>query len=211
MITIPLKSKSDIHLARKLWHFTGVVLIAVLYHNLSRQEAIVALIAAATLSLVVDLIRLRSPKVNEIVMSSFRWIVRDCEKDRFAGTTYLLIGVLIIVVFFPVSIVKLSLLFLALADPTASYFGVRYGRDKLFGEKSLQGTMAAFFVCTLVSAGYFFMTNMMVERILLVSLLAGISGALAEAIPIGKIDDNFLLPIVSSILLWIIYSLFGGF
>ena len=71
--------------------------------------------------------------------------------------------------------------------------------------------MAAFFACTIVAAGYFLMHNMMTERILIVSLLGGAIGAIAEVIPVGNLDDNLVLPIVSSCLLWIVYFFFGGF
>lgn len=212
MTTDPvLKSRSDVHLARKVWHFLGVITIAIFYHNLSRPMALQTLTIFASLGIFIDVYRLRSELFNRIIIKIMHPIMRDTEKNNIAGTTYLFIGTLIIVALFPPSIVTLSLLFLAVADPIASYFGIRYGRDRLIGRKSLQGSMAAFFACTLVAAGYFMARETMTDRLLLVSLLAGFIGALAELIPVGNLDDNLVLPVVSATLLWLVYFFFGGF
>ena len=108
-------------------------------------------------------------------------------------------------------IVNLALLFLALADPIASYFGIRFGKDKLFGRKSLQGSIAAFFACTLTSMVYYVAHRLMLDRLLIVGILSGLAGAAAEALPVGPLDDNLVLPVLSSAQLWIIFYVFGGF
>ena len=206
-----LQNRSDVHLARKAWHFIGVLMIAALYNSLSRPMVLQLFSFTAAVSIFIDLYRQRSPGFNKFVISIMRYIMRESEKESIAGTTYLFLGVLLIVAVFPTSVVTLSLFFLAVADPIASYFGIRYGKDKLVGNKTLQGSMAAFFVCTLVAAGYFLSQNMMTERILVVSLLSGLIGAIAEALPVGNLDDNFVLPVVSACLLSLVYFLFGGF
>lgn len=210
-LTPELKSRSDVHMARKIWHFVGVMAIALCYIQMSRLMALQVLTVVSAVFIFVDVYRQRSTTFNYFVISIAKYIMRDSEKSGIAGTTFLLIGVLIIVAIFPSSVVFLSLLFLAVADPIASYFGIRYGKDKLVGRKTLQGSMAAFFACTLVAAGYFLAQNMMTERILVVSLLAGLSGAVAEVFPVGNLDDNLVLPVVSSGLLWVVYFFFGGF
>ncbi len=212
MNSVPqLKPRSDVHLARKIWHFVGVIFIAILYHNLSRVLALQALTLSSAIIITGEIARARSHKINQFVIRTFQLVMRENEKRGLTGSTYLVLGVLTIVVLFPKNVAMLSLLFLATADPIASYFGIRFGKDRLWGRKSLQGSMAAFFACTIISAGYFFSHNLMTDRIMIVSLLAGIAGALAEAFPIGKLDDNFVMPVVSSGLLWVIYYLFGGF
>lgn len=206
-----LKPRSDIHLTRKIWHFLGVIFVAILYHNMSRPLALQLLTLFCSLSIAVELWRSRSPRFNQRLVRMFKSIMRENEKQGLTGTTYLFLGALTIVAFFPKNVAMLSLLFLATADPIASYFGIRFGKDKLWGRKSLQGSVAAFFDCAIVSAAYFFAHNLMADRIMIVSILAGISGALAEAAPIGRLDDNFIMPVVSSCLLWVIFYLFGGF
>lgn len=212
MTSVPqLKPRSDIHLTRKIWHFIGIIIIAIFYHNMSRALALQVLTFFCTSTIAIELIRSRSARINQKFIRIFQAVMRENEKQALTGTTYLFLGVLTIVAFFPKNVAMLSLLFLASADPIASYFGIRFGKDKLWGRKSLQGSVAAFFACAIVAAVYFFAHNLMTDRIMIVSILAGISGALAEATPIGKLDDNLIMPVVSSCLLWIIYYLFGGF
>ncbi len=206
-----LKQHHDVHLARKIWHFLGVIFIAVCYHNLERSEAIRFLMIFGTLCISIDLLRLSNQRINEWAIRILRPIMRDSEKNKLAGTTYLIVGVFVIVLFFDPLIVKLSLLFLAFADPIASYFGIRYGRDKIFGRKSLQGSLAAFITCLIISLVYFYSKNLMLDRLFIVSILAALAGAVAEAVPVGRLDDNLLLPVLSSVLLYGIYYLFGGF
>jgi len=152
--------------------------------------------------------RQKNSEMNRSVLRLFQPIMRKNEVDRLAGTTYLLTGVILIAALFDRGVVALSLLFLAFADPIASYVGIKYGKDKIFGHKSVQGFMAAFFVCAILCYIYL-SSNGVHEHILIASLLAGLVGALAELIPLWKIDDNFTMPVLSSIGLSILFYFFG--
>jgi diacylglycerol kinase (CTP) len=44
----------------------------------------------------------------------------------------------------------------------------------------------------------------------LISVLGGLIGAAAEALPFGKVDDNFSIPVISAIGLWILFFIFDG-
>jgi diacylglycerol kinase (CTP) len=209
--TPQLKPRSDIHFARKIWHFTGVIFVLICYHNMSRGLGLFILAFFAILAVVVESTRQHSPNLNALVIKAFKPFMRENEKTGWTGLTYLVLGALIIVAFFPRPIVTMSLLFLAVADPAASYFGIRFGKDKLFGRKSLQGSLAAFFVCTVVSIGYYFTHNLMTDRIIIVGILSGLAGAIAEVVPVGKLDDNLVLPVLSAALRYLILYLVGGF
>ena len=106
---------------------------------------------------------------------------------------------------FPPEIVTLSLLMLAIGDPVCNIIGIKYGKDKLIGSKSLQGSLAGFIACSIVSAVYFKVMDMMASKLLLTSMLSGFIGAFAEVIPID-IDDNFVIPVVTAILLWGLFA-----
>ena len=205
-----LRKKSDIHWERKLWHIFGVLAMVTAFVTLPYATSMGILAMVCAVFIPVDLLRQSYPRFNELVIQIFRPLLREHEARGLAGTTWLLTGVLLIALIFPMEIVTLTLLFLALADPIASYVGIRFGRDKLLGNKSLQGFMAAFVVCTCLSVAYFFHNNLMMDRIYLVAPLAGLMGALSELLPIGKLDDNLSLPVLSASSLWLIFYLFGG-
>lgn len=205
-----LKKKSDLHLERKIWHMGSVAFMALFYSLAPQAVSLWCLIVGAIVIVPMDYLRLKNPELNEVLVRWFRVIIRKSEVDRLSGSSYLVVGVLIVVALFPRDVVLLTLLFLAFADPVASYFGIRFGKDKIFGHKSLQGTLAAFAVCTLVT--FLFLSNkgILPERIIVVSLIGGLIGALAELVPIGKLDDNFTLPVLSGTALWMIFGLFGA-
>lgn len=210
-MTQTLKTKADLHIARKIWHCTGILLMAYLFTQMNRSEALTLILGFGSLVVAIDLLRLKLKGLNTVVMKTLGPVMRAREKDSLSGSSALVIGAFLIIYFFPRDIVLLSLLFLAIADPVASYFGVKYGKDKLIGPKSLQGTTAAFIACTIIAAIFFYSKNIMPERVLIASLIAGFCGAASELISVGKIDDNLSFPVFSCCFLWIIFYTFGGF
>lgn len=208
---LELKKRSDIHLARKIWHMAGVFSMFCVYVLAPELVSYTILAIAVVLFLPIDFLRQKYPALNDWMVHAFKPIMRTHEIHRIAGTTYLLSGVCVIVALFPRPVVALTLLFLAFADPIASFVGIKYGKDKVFGHKSIQGFMAAFVVCALLTAIFLSYFSIMIDRVIVVSLLAGLIGALAELIPIGKMDDNFTLPVLSGFGLYILFYLFGLF
>ncbi len=205
-----LKGREDLHLPRKIWHICGVSLMALIYAYFGKQTSLHILLPLISIILPLDLLRQRSRRLNAIVLKTFGWCMRKNEFDALSGTTYLFAGGLILLFFSP-HIVILSLLFLAFADPLASYFGIRFGRDRIVRQKTLQGTGAAFIVCCIISAIYYYQNNIMIERLFIVSPLSGVIGALSELVPIGKLDDNFTFPVLCALFLSVLFYLFGGF
>jgi diacylglycerol kinase (CTP) len=205
-----LKKRSDIHWARKIWHMAGVSAMALAFAFLPTNVSYTLLAVAILIFIPLDFMRQTRPKLNDWMIHAFRAIIRKNEVNKLAGTTYLLAGTGLVVVLFDAKIVLLTLMYLAFADPIASFVGIRYGKDKIFGHKSLQGFLAAFAVCTLLTLGYLYYHSILIDHLWMVSLLAGLSGALAELIPVAKLDDNFTLPVISATCLWILFTIFGG-
>lgn len=207
---LTLKSRQDIHWARKIWHFAGVMTIACLYHYLPIGWAICLSWLGTAVFVGLDFWRLRSHTVNSGLMLFFKPFMREEERRNLAGTSYLLLGSSLIITFCPPPVTELTLILLAVADPLASLVGLRFGQDKLFGHKSLQGSMAAFFSCMFLAAFYLWQNNLMVERLLFISILCGLIGAIAELVPVFKLDDNFTFPVITASALWFLFSIFGG-
>lgn len=204
------KRRSDMHLARKAWHMSGVMLMVFIHQRVSKETAVILLLLTMMVFVVPDILRQYYKRWNEIFIGLFHVVIRENEINKLSGNSYLITGVLLLVLFFPPPIVSLTLLFLAFADPIASCVGIRYGKDKIFGQKSLQGTTAAFVVCSLLT--YLFLKNqsLLIEKVVIVSIIAGIIGALSELLPIGKLDDNLTLPLMSASGLYILFTMFGA-
>lgn len=203
------KKKSDIHWARKLWHICGVLALFGGYSLVSVETYRIVILFIFVLFVGVDLFRLRNKTFNVLITHYLRPIMRQSEIENLAGTTYLIAGVVILIHFFNPTIAKLSLIFLALADPIASYFGIRFGKDKIWGEKTLQGFLAAFAVCSVCSFLFLYWHDYNLWRAVVVSFIGGLIGSLAELIPIGKLDDNLTIPVASGLGLSLVFYIFG--
>lgn len=209
MATPVLKQRTEIHWARKLWHMSTVFGMFLFWVFAPTETSKTVLLISWIAFVPIDFLRQTSPPLNEWLVHAFKPIMRQSEVNKLAGTTYLITGVLVVAFLAPRSVTSLTLLFLAFADPIASYVGIRYGRDKIMGHKSLQGTIGAYVVCFALSLLYLAALNQSLDRVIVFSLIAGAVGALAELIPIGKLDDNFSLPVLSAIGLYLLFYFFG--
>ncbi len=205
-----LKPRSDLHLIRKVYHVLGVLVMIVLHHNMTRSQALYALAISAAIILSVDFGRQKIKFLNKVAYYVFGPFMRRNELHGITGTSNMVLGVYFMVYLYPQSVVTLTLYFLALGDPVASTFGILFGKDRLIGEKTLQGTTACFICCTVIAGLYYLNHNLMVDRFVMASILSGLIGAFSELIPIGRLDDNLTLPVISATLLYILFGLFGA-
>jgi dolichol kinase len=206
-----IKAQIDVHLERKLTHIIGVFAMAVAHHLFPVWICWTILTVMGLPLVVFDFLRLRNKYLHDLTPKIFGRIMRRRELNSITGTTYLLIGVAIIFAIFPHDIVSLSLLFLAFADPIASYVGLKYGSHRILGKKTFEGSLAAFVVCVIISGLFFHFKNILIAHFFVATLLAGLIGGLSELIPIARLDDNLTQPVVNAIFLFVLFYLFGGF
>lgn len=132
--------------------------------------------------------------------------------------TYIFSGCIFALYLFPKDIASLSIVYLSWADPTASICGRLWGRyTPKFGKKSLAGTLGAIVIGAVVT--FWFYTHLQgisydpaqsaVSLPLLAlygGLVAGVSEALGDS---AGIDDNFVIPVLSSVFLWMFLVFLG--
>jgi diacylglycerol kinase (CTP) len=185
--------------------------MATIYNLASTRTCWTIVLITCAFLIPIELLRLRRPALNKVAMRLFAPVMRSHESESISGMTYLFLGAAFLMLINQKHVVTLTLLFVAFGDPVASFFGLRFGKDRILGNKTLQGTMAAFVVCTAISALYYYFNNIMTERLLIVAPISGLIGALAELLPIGKLDDNFTFPVIASILIYVVFTVYGGF
>ena len=206
-----LKVRTDLHLSRKVYHALGICFMAGLMAVTPTRDALFYLTLVSLAVIPFDILRLKRPDLNTRIVRLFKVVMRVEEVKTISGFSFLLIGALSVTLLFPKPVAVLSIFLLAFGDPASATFGVLFGKDRLWGRKSLQGSLGCFTVCTIVCAVFFLANNLMVERIVLVSILGGVIGALSELAQFRKLDDNLTFPLFAGAGLYCLFLLFGGF
>lgn len=177
-----------------------MLLIPYLFFGFSREtmSAILGTVLAGAMS--VEYARARWGWVNGLTVRIIGPIMRDTEVNQLSGIPFYMASCLFAFLIFPQHIAALSILYLAFGDPMSSFFGVLYGRSKIFPNKSLQGTLGGFAVCAVATFAYLLWQRIDPTLVLVLSLLGGFAGSVAELLPLN-VDDNFAIPVVSGALM----------
>lgn len=211
-VSSPLRLRTDLHITRKLWHMaTGLIGLAFYFKSgLPIDTVATVLLIFSGCSFMVEYARLRNEKINQMLMVVMRPVMRESEKNSVSGMPFYALGVSLSLFFFPERIAILSILFLIFADPIASFCGILYGRDKILPNKSLQGTIAAFSVCYIVTLVYGLIHTSPSMNLLVFAILAGIIGAVSELCS-QFVDDNLCIPVISGLGLFLVNFLITVF
>lgn len=196
-----LHKRSDLHLLRKLWHIsTGSIgLFFFLKSGEETQFWAFITLAIALTGFVVDIARARYAPFNYVVIKLMGPLMRRSEKEGLSGLPFYALGVSLSLFFYSKDIAILSVMFLVFSDPLSSFFGVLYGKDKIMPNKSLQGAVAGFFTCYLITLFYTMNNATLGNNILIFAVVAGLIGALSELVSAFNIDDNLTIPVLSGL------------
>jgi phytol kinase len=137
--------------------------------------------------ILVDLI-LRGYKIP--ALSDLVNYVDRCDPLPGKGALYFAISALACVVLFSKPVVIPALLSLAVLDGVATIAGTRFGRNRIYNGKSLEGTIAAIIVTFLV-----LLLVLPAPGALVVAVVAGIIEMFSP------VDDNLVIPVSICILL----------
>lgn len=197
------QNRSMPQFGRKFYHFAmGLLCFALYAFLLTRGQALFLLATVGGIWVAFDLARLKYPRVNYAALSVFGKVMRREELKSVSGNSFYILGLITCVLLFPKTVVLFSILFLAVGDPSAAIVGTLFGKHRLFGRKSLEGSLACFLLSALAAfllAKFYFLVG---DRMaILVALLGGVSSSIAELVPVPT-DDNFNIPVVSGALLW---------
>ena len=196
-----LHKRSDLHLLRKLWHITTGS-IGLYFFTRSPQDQQFwgfVVLGIALAGFVMDISRARYPFINHLVIKFMGPLMRRSEKEGMSGLPFYALGVSLALFFYGRDIEILSVMFLVFSDPLSSFFGVLYGKDKIMPNKSLQGAVAGFFTCYLITLFYTMNHVTLGNHILIFAVVAGMIGALSELVSAFNVDDNLTIPVLSGL------------
>jgi len=127
------------------------------------------------------------------------------EPGKILGTTYFLLGSLLTIIFFEKSIAITVLLFTVFGDAISAIIGVRYGKIKLFGNKTLEGSLSFFLICIALGLGLIYLPRLRILHTLnlFLILFGSAAAAFMELLPL-RVDDNLSVLIFSGIVMEIV-------
>ena len=200
------------HSLRRLYHLTmGLACFSLYAWLIDRETACWLLALLGGPFLLLDILRLQIPGFQKITLQYFGPLMRRNELLGLTGNSFFILGLFTVVFFFSKPIALLSVLYLAIGDPVASYIGTRFGKRKIIGSKSLEGAAANFFASALATAwfveGYMGYAG---NATVTIALIGGLVSTLAELVPF-PVDDNFSVPVLSALQLTLVDRLFNFF
>lgn len=208
-----LKKRSEIHLIRRFWHTVAGVLILIPYFMGDVSLNYIGYFSTffCALGFYFDFKRQTDQDLNQKIQNIFRPIMRKSEQENYSGIPFYALGVSLAIFLYPEKVALLAVLFLVFADPIASIVGVYLGKNRIFPNKTLEGTIAAFIVCFAIVLIYSRYVPMNADNLLFYALLGGVSGATSELLSAFNIDDNFTIPVVSGALMTLFATIFSIF
>jgi diacylglycerol kinase (CTP) len=198
----PIRSvkRESIHWKRKVFHVIGIGAAGFTYAlaPVSVLQALAILGAMAVVFVTLDALRFFVPALNKKVKRDFGPFMRDYELDGLSGSSWFFISALITIALFPKWAAALGMVYLAVGDPLASFVGVRWGRIRLPGGKSLEGSIALALLCSVVG------TILLIAAggigplaAVTIASVSAVTAAVAEWLPIKRVDDNFTVPLMT--------------
>jgi dolichol kinase len=187
--------------SRSVFHVaTGLALFASVQYVMTSSQQLVASLVFMGVAWSLEILRKDRPKLNAWLMRGFGPVAHHHEHHRINSATWYGTAMFLMALFGAPRENCIGILVLAFADPTAAYFGRRFGRIRLAATRSLEGTLAFFVAGALVTAAYLAIHHPLVSggAIVAVSALAALFGALAELVS-TRLDDNFTIPISATL------------
>jgi len=174
---------------RRVFHASNGAILVLLFRTGAFQDHTLLLALAALLVglLLLDMARLAVPEVNRVFFRHFSLLASPRETTRLASSTWYLMGILLTLILFPREAALGGILVLALADPSASFAGQRWGRKKVGA-----GTMEGSLVFAVVAFGALSFWAPWPQ-----ALGAALVTATVEALP-WPVDDNFSVPLAAA-------------
>ena len=192
--------------ARKTIHLSSIS-IPVIYYFISRDIALLLLVPLFSGFFLVDLLKNFYPPVSKWYHNTFDAMLRTHELEKkpyLNGATFITMGALILVLFFPKIIVVASFSMVSISDTFAAIIGKAFGKHRL-GEKSIEGSLAFFLSSLLIVA-------VVPELNLFIGIVMALSATMTEALMVRigsvKIDDNLSIPLVSASVGMLCYMFF---
>ncbi len=188
---------SRTEIKRKIMHVLfGVVVVILLYFGLIGKMHIFYLIIIGIFGSFLSK-KYKIPIVH--------WVMQHIERDQDMksfpgrGWVFYLIGIFLVLNFFPLDIAMAAIFILAFADSASHLVGIRFGKIKhpFVSTKFIEGWFAgliAGFLAALVFVPW--------HEALAGSFFAMLAEGIEIKLGVDEVDDNILIPVVAAVAIW---------
>ncbi len=172
---------------RRLIHL-GSSVVPIGYWILGREAGIIFIAVLTVTMILIEVARIYTAWGRRFYQRFLGAVTRPLEERRPTGATYVFLGALLTAILYTPKVAVLAMLFMSVGDSTAAFIGRRYGRIRI-GKKSLEGTMACFVACLLLTLPF---------GLTLPTAIGGAAtAALTELVPRPFWNDNLAIPVFS--------------
>lgn len=193
---------------RKMIHYSSAA-ISIGYYFLDKSIVLIITGTLLFFMILVELIKYKSDFIYNLYMKYFKHMLREHEYDRrkfnINGASWVLLSCIICILLFPKLIAMMGMLLLSFADSTAGIIGRLFGKKLYAPNRSYAGTIA-FFIAGIAVVIFAPMYNGSAAEYG-IRIAAVVITTFAEAVNL-HIDDNFTIPFVGSVSLYVLYMVF---
>lgn len=176
------------------------ILLVVYYLNTTKSAGLTLIGIITLFFFFLDIFRLIYKKMNIFFFKKIKTFYKNKEYKKFSSITLFLFACFLTVLVFEKEIAVLAVVFLILGDFFSKFFGIFFGRHKIF-EKSYEGSLAHFNACLI--GGYIFLH--FISFPFHIFLLGAMVATFTEMLPLG-LDDNFSVPLMSATTMYLLLS-----
>ena len=139
-------------------------------------------------AITVELVKSFSSSFGGFFFQVFAPLLRRHERNgAITGATYYVVSAFLCILLFSKTLAIVCIFFTVLGDLAAALVGKMWGRTKLLGTKSLEGSAACFVVCVVIA---------LVKLHPVIGIIGALVATVVEMLPF-PIDDNLTVPLVS--------------
>lgn len=211
-LTDPTKKPADIsyqsELKRKVLHLLALIIPFCIYY-LDKEKSLWILIPLSTLALILEVARVRSKAISDLIYKLVGPLMRDEEKTALGspvvinGASWVMLSATLLTIIFPVYIVCASLSMFILGDAAAALIGRKFGKMHWPGSpKTIEGSIAFFLVAGVTLIWF----NVLPWY---VALIVSCTAMLLEVIPL-PFNDNVRVPLLTGLFIYGIEYVFGN-
>ena len=189
---------------RNVYHVgNALMIIGLIQFVLTPLTMIWLALGFAAAGWTLELVRWFAPATNKYITVPWKAFLHPDEHWRINSATWLCTAMLFLALSFDAQTCTLAIAVLGIADPAAALIGRRFGRTRLHGSRTLEGTAAFVIAGTLAGLGVltWFAPELALWRSALLALCAAAPAAIAELYS-TRLDDNLTVPVCAGIGAW---------